>query len=237
MQIIPIKTSILKEGDNLLNFIKNEIPILREDSIIVITSKILALSQGRVGRLRDRDKLIIKNSKKIIETLWAPLTFTLDEWRINAGIDESNAKNKVILLPTNPFGVAEKIQKSLKKHFSIKRLGVIITDTRSMPLRVGTIGKPLAFAGFNPLKSYIGKKDLFGRKSRLTKSNIADSLSAGAVLVMGEGNEQIPLVIIEDAPVEFTDKFSKKHISLAHPPETDIYAWLYRYFSNKKIPK
>jgi F420-0:gamma-glutamyl ligase len=232
MQIIPIKTSIFGEGGNLLFFIKKQISFLPDKSIIVVTSKIVALSQKRVGLPKDKNKLIKENSKEIIETPWVPLTFTLGEWRINAGIDESNAKNKIILLPENPFIIAEKIQKNLKKHFSVKHLGIIITDTRSMPLRVGTIGKPLAFVGFNPLKSYVGKKDLFGRKSRLTQSNIADSLAAGAVLVMGEGNEQIPLVIIKDAPVKFTNKISKKYSSLAHQPETDIYAWLY-----KKKPK
>jgi coenzyme F420-0:L-glutamate ligase len=237
MQIISIKTPIFEEGDNLLNFIKKQISFLEESSVIVVTSKIVALSQKRVGRSENKNKLIKENSKKIIDTPWALLAFTLGEWRINAGIDESNAKNKIILLPQEPFAVAKKIQKSLKKHFSVKRLGVIITDTRSMPLRIGTIGKPLAFVGFDPLKSYVGKKDLFGRKSRLTKNNIADSLSAAAVLVMGEGNEQTPLAVIKDAPIKFTNKISKKYLNLAHPPETDIYAWLYKNFSNKKMPK
>jgi F420-0:gamma-glutamyl ligase len=236
MQIIPIKTPIFKEGDNLLDFIKKHIFFLEENSVAVITSKVVALSQNRVGKIGDKSKLIKENSEKIIETPWALLTFTLDEWRINAGIDESNANNKLILLPSNPFNVAEKIRKNLKKHFSVKQLGIIITDTRSMPLRIGTIGKPLAFAGFNPIKSYVDKKDLFGRKSRLTKTNIADSLAASAVLVMGEGNEQIPLAIIKNAPVKFTDKISKKNKNLAHPAETDIYAWLYKSF-NKKKPK
>jgi len=236
VQIIPIKTRIFKEGENLFDFISNQISRLEERNIIAITSKIVALSQNRIGRLKDKNKLIKKNSEKIIKTPWAPLTFTLGEWRINAGIDESNAKDKLILLPKNPFKVSEKIQKNLKKHFSVKQLGVIITDTRSMPLRVGTIGKPLAFSGFNPIKSYVGRKDLFGRKSRLTQSNVVDSLAAGAVLMMGEGNEQIPLAIIKDAPVKFTDKISKKNKNLAHSPDTDIYAWLYKK-TNKKKPK
>ena len=94
-----------------------------------------------------------------------------------------------------------------------------------MPLRVGTIGKPLAFSGFNPIKSYVGRKDLFGRKSRLTQSNVVDSLAAGAVLMMGEGNEQIPLAIIKKAPVKFSNK---KGFSLAMSPEKDIYTYIYK---------
>ena len=134
------------------------------------------------------------------------LTFTDNEWRINAGIDESNAKDKIILLPKNPFETAELIQKKLIKKFNLKRLGILITDTKSLPLRIGTIGKAIGYAGFKPLKNYIGKKDLFGRKSRYTQSNIADALAASAVLIMGEGNEQIPIVIIRNSPIQFISK-------------------------------
>jgi len=227
MHIIAIKTSIFQEKDDLIDFINNQISSLEEYNIVVITSKIVALSQGRVGELKDKEKLIKQNSQRIIKTPWASLTFVNDEWCINAGVDESNAKNKIVLLPKNAFKVAEQIRKNLKKRFSLKHLGVIITDTKSIPLRVGTIGRSIAYIGFNPLKSYIGKKDLFGRKSRLTQSNIADALAASAVLVMGEGDEQIPIIIIKNAPVKFTNKNPKKHINLAHLPKTDIYAQVY----------
>nr|MDQ3015055.1 coenzyme F420-0:L-glutamate ligase [bacterium] len=148
-----------------------------------------------------------------------------DGWGINAGIDESNAKNKLILLPQDSFKTAEVLCENFKKHFSLKKLGVLITDTRSMPLRIGTVGKALGYAGFEPLKSYIGKKDLFGRKSRVTQSNVADALAASAVLVMGEGNEQTPMVVIKDAPVIFSNK---KGGSLALPPEGDIFGNVFR---------
>ena len=39
---------------------------------------------------------------------------------------------------------------------------------------------------------------MFGRALRVTKVNVADALAASAVVVMGEGNEQTPLVIISD---------------------------------------
>lgn len=224
MEIQPVKTRIFNEGENIFDFINKQISNLKESDIVVITSKIIALSQRKVGKKEDKEKLIKKNSQKTIRTPWAMLTFVNGEWCINAGIDESNAKEKIILLPEDPFSIAEKIRKVLKKRFSIKCLGVIITDTRSMPLRVGTIGKPIAYAGFNPLKSYIGKKDIFGRKSRLTQSNVADALAASAVLVMGEGNEQIPIVIIKNATVEFKNK----KIKLAHSSKTDIYSWIYK---------
>ena len=228
MQIIGIKTPIFQNKNNLMDFIQKQIPSLQEGDVIAITSKIVALSQGRIYQLKDKKKLIKQNSKKIIKTPWALLTFTDNEWRINAGIDESNAKDKIILLPKNPFETAELIQKKLIKKFNLKRLGILITDTKSLPLRIGTIGKAIGYAGFKPLKNYIGKKDLFGRKSRYTQSNIADALAASAVLIMGEGNEQVPIVIIRNAPIQFiSKKISDKYKNLSISPEKDIYANVY----------
>lgn len=41
----------------------------------------------------------------------------------------------------------------------------------------------------------------------MTQANVRDALGAAAVLVMGEGNEQTPLAIIEDLPfVTFQDR-------------------------------
>jgi F420-0:gamma-glutamyl ligase len=74
-------------------------------------------------------------------------------------------------------------------------------------MRWGVTGMSLAHSGFGALKNYIGEKDLFGREFKFEKLNIADSLAASAVLVMGEGSEQTPLAIIEDLPqVEFLER-------------------------------
>ncbi len=234
MEILPIKTRIFKENEDLFDYIISNVFSVENGDIIVITSKIVALSQGRTVGLKDKEKAIIRESKKIIKTPWALLTLTNEGWNINAGVDESNANHKVILLPKNIFQTADVLQKKFLKHFKLKRLGVLITDTKSLPLRAGTIGQAVGYAGFAPLKNYIGKKDLFGKKSRFTKSNIADALSAVAVLNMGEGDECIPLVIIKNAPVIFTQKnnSNKKDTGLAILPEDDIYSYIYK---DKKI--
>lgn len=230
VEIIPIKTRLFFERTPLVDFIRGHIRQLREGDIVVITSKIVALSQGRVGLPTAKKELIYSSSKKVIETPWALVTLTDDGWCINAGVDESNADGRLILPPKDPRRTATTIHKKLLKHFSLKNLGVLVTDTKSLPLRVGTIGRSIGYSGFEPLKSYIGKKDLFGRKSRFTQSNVADALAASAVLVMGEGDEQIPMAIVRNAPVHFTKRSGadKKRRSLILPPETDIFAAVFR---------
>ena len=81
----------------------------------------------------------------------------------NAGIDESNAMGKIILLPKNSFKSAEIIRKKLQNKFGVKNLGILITDSRLFPLRAGIVGVALGYAGFKGIKNYIGKKDIFGR--------------------------------------------------------------------------
>ena len=103
---------------------------------------------------------------------------------------------------------------------------MIITDTRSTPLRVGTLGRAIGYAGIKPLKSYIGKRDLYGRKSRVTISNHVDALAVSAVLTMGEGNERIPLVIIREAPVQFSQNQKREELNI--PAQKDLFSSIYK---------
>jgi coenzyme F420-0:L-glutamate ligase len=234
MEITGIKTSLFKVGENLEQFILAHVPDIKEGDILVITSKIVALSQNRIGNLEDKVKLIHKESKQVIKTPWALLTLTDDGWGINAGVDESNANNHLILLPKAPFSVASTLQKKIKKRFSLKKCGILITDTRSAPLRIGTTGRAIGFAGFRPIRSYISKKDLFGRKSRFTKSNLVDALAGSAVLLMGEGDEQVPLVVIRNAPVNFLSRNPDAKEKILHMnPQVDIFKSVF----NKKRQK
>lgn len=232
MKILPIKTRIFKARESLADFIIKEIPELKNQSILVITSKIVALSQGRIvenysGNKKEKESWIKKESKKTIKNKWTILALRNGVWCSSAGIDESNAKGKLILLPIDPFSEAEKIRKILLKHYKIKKLGIIISDSRNFPLRLGAMGIALGYAGFLGLKNYVGKKDIFGRKFQFERVNVADSLASSAMVDMGEGDERKPLVVIEDAPIFFTNKKTDPK-ELFLDPKNDIYRKLYQ---------
>jgi len=239
MNIIPIKTPLFQEGDDLSKFIFGAIVEIIDKSVVVVTSKIVALSQNAVAPIEAKNKLIYKNSKQVIKTPWTLMALVNNEWCANAGIDESNAAHGIILLPKKPMATAYTLRQYLLKKHTLKNLGVIITDTRSVPLRKGTIGRAIGYAGFEPMKSYIGKKDLYGRKTRYTQTNSADALAAAAVCVMGEGNEQNPLAIITNAPVTFTTKkFSDTaRDSLALTPSDDIYGAVFIHDARASRPR
>lgn len=231
MIIFPVKTRIFKANESLADFIISEIPKLKNKSILVVTSKILALSQGRVvekiKNRKEKEVWIRKESEKFYETKWCYLCLKDGHWCANGGIDESNVESGgIILWPKKNYEAAENLRKKLLKHYKIKNLGILFTDSRIFPLRSGVVGVALGYAGFKGLKSYIGKKDIFGRKFKFEKVNMADSLATAAILVMGEGKEKVPLAVIENAPVEFTNKkINKKELRIK--PENDIFRVLF----------
>lgn len=229
MIVTPFKTRLFEPNESLVDFIVEHLSRPPEGSVIVVTSKILALAQGRIVELSKpdtKDRMIKRESEKQLRTPWCWVTFKNGEWCANAGVDESNAHDELILMPTKVEENAKKLLATLKRRYRLKKLGLLITDTRIYPMRVGTMGVVVGFAGIEPIKSYIGEPDLFGRKLKMTKANIVHALAVSAVLVMGEGNERQPLALIEDAPVTFTTKTTPM-ASLAVRPKDDLYLEAY----------
>src|SRR3989338_10843596 len=156
MQVKPIRTEIFKEGDNLPDFIVAHIPKLKNGAVLAVTSKIVALAEGRVVKIKNRkekEQLIRAESEwqlKVLPNWW--LTVRDGTVVVNAGIDDSNADGKTILLPKDSFGSAEIIRKKLRKTYKLKNLGIVITDSRTSALREGAIPAALGFPGFRGVK-------------------------------------------------------------------------------------
>ena len=217
MKVIPIKTRIFKEGEALAGFILSYIPRLKEGSVLVITSKIVALAQNRtaeIGNARAKDDIIRAESEFAIKTKYCWLTIKDGIVLASAGVDESNANGKLILLPKDSFKIALLLRKKLRQKYGVKKLGIVITDSRTIPLRAGITGVALGYAGFRGVKDYRGMPDIFGRKFKFSRVDMADGLASAAVLVMGEGSERIPLAIIENAPIEFCDRTNREELHI-----------------------
>jgi putative folate metabolism gamma-glutamate ligase len=207
MNVTAIKTEkiVLKSGD-LFTLLDKYISSFKEKSVLAVTSKIVAICEGRVVKIGSMPKnhLIEKEAEFFLPPSQSKYNVTLtikqNVLAASAGIDESNGNGYYILWPKDPQETANTIRNYLCKRFSISHAGVIITDSRSFPLRWGTTGVSIAHSGFKALNNYIGTPDIFGRIMEMTKSNVADAISESAVAVMGEGKEQTPLAIIGDVP-------------------------------------
>ena len=224
MNVKPIKTAIFTEGEDLASFIIKYVPTLKERSVLAVVSKIVALSESRtvpIGNDRTKEKLVRKESTWALPTKYVWLTLKDGILIANAGIDESNASGKLVLLPKDSFVAAAKLRTKLKKYYGVRELGVVVTDSRVVPLRAGVTGVALGYAGFRGVKDYRGTKDIFGRAMKFEQAHIADLLAACAVLVTGEGDEQRPLAVIEDADIDFRERMDRKEGLIAL--EDDLY--------------
>lgn len=237
MKVTSIKThKITAQDKSIFKILDTYITTLKENSIVVVTSKIVSICEGRiVKKVSDtqKDKLVKKEADYYLPREFNQYGFLISIKNsimvASAGIDESNGNGNYVLWPKNPQKSANLIREYLVKRFHLKHVGVLITDSKLTPLRWGVTGVALAHSGFEAIYSYIGKPDIFGRLMRAEKTNMADALATSAVVVMGEGDEQQPLAVIEDTPfVKFQSRNPTKEeinairISL----EDDVYSSL-----------
>jgi putative folate metabolism gamma-glutamate ligase len=225
MKIKTIKTDIIHPPkDDLLAAIADAIPSLKEKSVVVVTSKVVSIWQGRcvpMDRYAKKDELVMREADLYLPREMTPGSWCMHTMKNNvfipsAGVDESNADGYYILWPKDSTRAAKKLWTWLRKKYGVKDLGVIISDSHTIPLRRGVMGISLAHYGFEPLKDYRNTPDIFGRTLKMTQTNIPDGLAAAAVVLMGEGDERTPLAVITDVPwITFVERprHSKKPFS------------------------
>jgi F420-0:gamma-glutamyl ligase len=207
MKITPVKTHAIKDSkDSIFTILDKYIPTLEERTVVAITSKIVSICEGSTVPVGNTTK------EKLIEQeadLYLPLGFnkygshfTIKNSTMisSAGIDLSNGNGNYVLWPRDLQKSANDIRTHLSKAHGVKYVGVVIVDSKSLPLRWGVVGTCLAHSGFQTLNDYRGTKDLFNYSMRMTQSNIAESLAACANLAMGEGGESMPIALIQDVP-------------------------------------
>lgn len=235
MHITPYKTPKLSDQQSLPALIDAHLPVLHEQEIVVVTSKIVSICYGDVvqddGSI-DKKDLIRQEADYYLGSQYPTpyghtITIKNNVLIPSAGIDESNGAGNFILWPRHLQQHTNQLWEHIRLQRGLRHVGVIVTDSKTTPLRWGTSGIGLSWCGFEAFKDYRGTPDIFGRQLRTTKTNILDGLAAASVLVMGEGNEQTPLAVISDvsfitfqehAPTQ--EELSNLSIELAD----DIYA-------------
>lgn len=241
MQIRTIKTDRITQPQNLNHLVDKALPILSEGSIVVITSKVVSLCEGRTVNTSDitKKELIYREADQVIPSEGNDeriiLTYKNHILIPSAGIDESNSNGRYILYPKDPFLSAKSLYNYLKQQRNLKHLGIVITDSHTTPLRRGVTGIALAWWGFQPCKSLVGTPDLFGHPLQVTNINVADALAVSAVFNMGESSECTPLAIITDAPhIEFDNGTEDHNMDeIAIDPKIDLYQPLLKTLSQK----
>jgi coenzyme F420-0:L-glutamate ligase/coenzyme F420-1:gamma-L-glutamate ligase len=247
IQVIPIRISAnIKREDDLASIISKEVEKagigFLDGDILVVAHKAVSKAEGRIldlgqivpsrrastmARIHHKDprlvEIILKESRRIVR---ASRGVIITETRhgficANSGVDQSNIEgdNLVILLPLNPDKSASRLRSALKeKHH--RNVVVIITDTFGRPFRNGQTNVAIGAAGIDPIKSYIGTSDMYGKKLRVTEIAIADEIASAAELVMGK-TEWVPAAIVRGYIHEGSQKSDAK--TLLREKRTDLF--------------
>lgn len=242
MEVFPLKTRRKNEGFDLFGAIIESNFQFRSDDVLVISSKFVSMSERSLITLKNvkvtkRARALaskFKMNEKIAQVTLQESDYvvsgipgfllTINDGMIapNAGIDKSNCpQGKIVLYPKDSFKTAHELRKKFLKKYGIK-IGVVISDSRLMPTRIGCTGIAVGVSGFTPVEDERGKRDLYGKKLRVTFKATADCLATIGVFMMGESNESIPVVVIRGANVRKTErKLSMKDMTVN--PKIDIY--------------
>lgn len=244
MRFIKVKTRAFRPPrDDIFKLLDQSLPRLREGDILIITSKILSIHQGRcvkISKQTKKDDLILKEAEKFLPRNLVPgqlviLTIKNHTLLPSAGIDSKNGRGYYILMPKHVNKLLKEIWNSLKKKHKVKKLGIIATDSHSIPLRHGTVGISIGFWGLAPLLDYTGQKGVFGGILKTSRANVVDALAAAGTLLMGEAGAKTPMVIARNANlVSFTDKDT--YNQLITKPGEDIYEPLLEIFKRADKP-
>jgi coenzyme F420-0:L-glutamate ligase len=249
VQLLPLQTGILEQGCDLGSVIGDAVKKvnihLTESDILIVSSKVVSLSEGRVFPLanlspsKEAKRLAVKlkdrspefceavlretrhrNGRLLGTCKGAALTEVNGILIANAGLDCSNAPpGCAIGWPEDPPHSAERLRKALEQELYRVRIrcrvrtkpqpepvvAVLIIDSCCTPRRRGLTAVALACSGLNPFLDERGDLDLFGKKLHYTTDAVADCLASAASMLMGNGAQGIPAVLVRDHGLQLSD--------------------------------
>jgi coenzyme F420-0:L-glutamate ligase/coenzyme F420-1:gamma-L-glutamate ligase len=216
---------LVREGDDLVAMIADGLArdgiVPRGGDVFVLTQKIVSKAEGRTvdlatvnpsaeaielaGKVQKDPRLVELILSESMRVVRARPNVLIVEHRLgfvmaNAGIDQSNVTSpddpaQALLLPADPDGSAATLRERLSQRFGVP-VAVIISDSFGRAWRRGTCGVAIGAAGLPSLMDLRGSPDLFGRALQVSITGHADEIAAAASLVMGQGAEGQPVVIV-----------------------------------------
>jgi coenzyme F420-0:L-glutamate ligase / coenzyme F420-1:gamma-L-glutamate ligase len=255
LSVVPLTgLPLVERGDDLAELIlvalaRAEIELVTSD-VVVVTGKIVSKAEGRAVALvtvepsrravklalaTDKDprlvELVLQESAEVIRARPGVLLVRhrLGYVSAMAGIDRSNVADDdeiALLLPEDPDRSAAGLRAVPAAATGVAP-AVVITDSHGRAFRKGNTGVAIGASGIEAMRVLEGEPDLFGRP--LTAASVvpvADLVASTAMLVSGEGNEGVPVVVVRG--LGFRDAASSGPgvgaAPLIRPPGEDFFA-------------
>lgn len=216
---------------------------IEEGDVVVVAQKIVSKAEERIVRLSEVDpsgeaeriagitwkdrrlvELILREAGEVVKTGRDALIVETRKKRIclNAGIDKSNiyGEDAYSLLPLDPDASAWEIRRRILE-LSGRRVGVIVSDTSSRPFRRGQVNMAIGLAGIHPFRDYRGKPDRTGYILKVKYITLADEIASAAELVMGQGDEGIPVAVVRG--IDFLEEEKPSSTDLNVSKDIDLF--------------
>jgi coenzyme F420-0:L-glutamate ligase/coenzyme F420-1:gamma-L-glutamate ligase len=232
VEILPVPgLPEFRPGDDVAAAIAAAAPWLRDHDVVVVTSKVLSKSEGRIVSAptdpdeRDalRRRLIDTEAVRVLARKGRTLITenAIGLIQAAAGVDGSNVDAaELALLPVDPDGSAATLRGRLHELLGVT-VGVVITDTMGRAWRNGQTDTAIGAAGLAVLHGYGGAVDPHGNELIVTEVAVADEIAAAADLVKGKLTG-IPVAIVRGLALH--DDGSNGH-TLVRAGEEDLF-WL-----------
>lgn len=217
---------MISAGDDLAAIIARALTadghVLEDDDVLVAAQKIVSKSENlvidldtvtagpeahelaeRTGRDPRYCQLVLDESSEVVAVLGRHI-ITVDNRSIvdtAGGVDSGNAGRYgewACLLPPDPDASARKIREGIRR-LTGAAPGLIISDSLGNPFRRGSHGAAIGLAGIAGVeRPETGDEDLSGNPM-LGDINRVDELAGAAGVLMGQGDEARPVVLIRGA--------------------------------------
>lgn len=197
LRVLPVRgVATVREGDDLVTFLLDALDAqsesLVEHDLIVVTSKVVSKSEGRVvpydGTEEHKVALVEAEAVRVLRRRGTlRITETAHGYvNANAGVDLSNADaGTAVLLPQDPDRSARRLRAEIRRRRHVD-VAVVITDTFGRVWRNGVTDVALGSAGLRPVLDLRGTTDANGRLLEATEVAIADEIAGAANLVLGK---------------------------------------------------
>jgi coenzyme F420-0:L-glutamate ligase/coenzyme F420-1:gamma-L-glutamate ligase len=197
---------------------------LQDGDVVVVTSKVVSKSEGRLAPATTRDAAIEAETVAAVATR-GPLRIVRTRTGLvlaAAGVDASNTPDgTILLLPIDPDASADRLRTALSERTGC-RIGVVITDTAGRPWREGQTDLAIGASGLLPLEDHRGRPDAHGRVMDATVVALIDEIAAAADLVKGKTRGR-PFALVRGLASYLTDEPGPGAAAVVRSPQEDLF--------------
>lgn len=165
----------------------NAVLTLQDGDIVVVTSKVVSKSEGRLLPYRtpaDRDLAIDRETVREVARR-GPVRIVENRLGLvmaAAGVDASNlASGMLALLPEDPDASARALRERLADLLGVN-VAIVIADTAGRAWRIGQTDIAIGLAGLHAYENFEGRVDSYGNELAVTAPAVADEIAGAAEL-------------------------------------------------------